>query len=81
MRVVRGQLTIQVKAVESFVNRQQKNPQTLCSSKINLARNFPPLTAPDQIYCPLYTSSQELLKLSPVLDILLSRRGELALVR
>lgn len=81
IRIVRGQLTIQVKTVESFVNRQQQNPQTLCSSNMDLSRNFPPLAAPDQIYCSLYTSSQELLKLSPVLDKLLSRRGELALVR
>ncbi|TVP60483.1 MAG: hypothetical protein EA343_17385 [Nodularia sp. (in: Bacteria)] len=81
LRVVRGQLTIQVKSVESFVNRQQKNPQTLCSSQIDLSVNFSPSPAPDQIYCSLYTSSQELLKLFPVLDILLSRRGELALVR
>ncbi|HYW19575.1 MAG TPA: hypothetical protein VE956_09725 [Nodularia sp. (in: cyanobacteria)] len=81
IRVVRGQLTIQVKTVESFVNLHLKNSQTLCSSNIDLSRNLPPLPAPDQIYCSLYTSNQELLKLSPVLDILLSRRGELALVR
>ncbi|WP_338027019.1 hypothetical protein [Trichormus azollae] len=28
-----------------------------------------------QIYCSLYTSNQELLKLSPIIDHLLSRRG------
>ncbi len=33
-----------------------------------------------QIYCSLYASSQQLLKLTPELDRLLSRRGELALV-
>ena len=86
IRAVRGQLTIQVKTVESFVNRQQKNPQAFCNSQRDSSRNLSPLLnqltpAPDQIYCPLYTSSQELLKLFPVLDILLSRRGELALVR
>ncbi|MDP5338245.1 MAG: hypothetical protein NWQ28_06680, partial [Nodularia sp. (in: cyanobacteria)] len=63
LRIVRGQLTIQIKSIESFVNRQPKNPKTLCSSQINLSINFPPLPAPDQIYCSLYTNSQELLKL------------------
>ncbi|MEA5582330.1 hypothetical protein VB620_13380 [Nodularia harveyana UHCC-0300] len=86
MRAVRGQLTIQLKSVESFVNRQQKHSQTLCSSQIDLSSNLSPFSpeltaAPDQIYCSLYTSNQELLKLSPILDTLLSRRGELALVR
>ncbi|MFM6157085.1 MAG: hypothetical protein ACKPE3_29495, partial [Sphaerospermopsis kisseleviana] len=34
-----------------------------------------------QIYCSLYGSSQELFKLRPILDRLLSRRGEIGLVR
>jgi hypothetical protein len=82
IRVVKGQLTIQSKTVERFVNRQQNQPQTVCGSQ----RNFSPFseqlnTDLDQIYCSLYTSNQELLKLSPILDIILSRRGELALIR
>ncbi|MEA5516441.1 hypothetical protein [Nodularia sp. UHCC 0506] len=85
IRAVRGQLTIQVKTVENFVHRQQKNPQIFCNSQIDSSRNLSLLPdrfqALDQIYCPLYTSSQELSKLFPVLDKLLSRRGELALVR
>ncbi len=86
IRVLRGQLTIQVKTVESFVNRQQKNPPAFCNSQRDSARNLSLLpdqliAVPDQIYCPLYTSSQELLKLFPILDKLLSRREELALVR
>ncbi|KZL48850.1 hypothetical protein A2T98_15790 [Nodularia spumigena CENA596] len=86
IRSVRGQLTVLVKSIESFVNRQQKNPKTWCSSNMDLSGNFSPFPnqltqAPDQIYCSLYTNNQKLLKLSPVLDILFSRRGELALVR
>ncbi|WP_414562036.1 MULTISPECIES: hypothetical protein [unclassified Anabaena] len=86
MRAVGGQLTVQVKTVENFLHRQHKNSHTLCSNQADLARNL--VSLPDQltesqaqIYCSLYASSQELLKLTPVLDRLLSRRGELALVR
>jgi hypothetical protein len=54
IRSVRGQLTILVKSIESFVNRLQKNPKTWCSSK-DLSGNFSPFPnqlteAPDQIY-------------------------------
>lgn len=86
IRVVRGQLTVQVKSSENFVNRQKKHTQTLCNSQRDLFRKISPsskqlTSTPDQIYCSLYTSSQELLKLSPLLDRLLYRRAELALVR
>jgi hypothetical protein len=82
MRSVGGQLTVQVKTVENFLHRQHKNSHTLCSNQADLARNSHQLTESQaQIYCSLYASSQELLKLTPVLDRLLSRRGELALVR
>ncbi|AFY33287.1 hypothetical protein [Calothrix sp. PCC 7507] len=86
MRSVRGQLTIHVKSVEGFLNRQYQSPKTLCTPRVDSATKVP--LSPEQltesqvkIYCSLYTSSQELLKLTPVLDQLLSRRGELALVR
>lgn len=86
IRAVGGQLTLQVKTVENFLRRQYKNSPTLCRNQADLTRNLVPL--PDQltasqvqIYCSLSASSQELLKLAPVLDRLLSRRGELALVR
>jgi hypothetical protein len=86
MRSVRGQLTIQTKSVEGFLRRQYSSPKTLCTpradSSINLSALPSKLTESQaQIYCSLYTSSQELLKLSPAIDRLLSRRGELALVR
>ncbi|AFZ27105.1 hypothetical protein Cylst_5059 [Cylindrospermum stagnale PCC 7417] len=87
MRSVRGQLTIQTKSVEGFLRRQYSSPKTLCTppradSSINLSPEPVQLTESQaQIYCSLYASSQELLKLSPVIDQLLSRRGELALVR
>ncbi|MBE9050766.1 hypothetical protein IQ243_10130 [Nostocales cyanobacterium LEGE 11386] len=86
MRAVGGQLTSQVKIVEGFLHRQHKNSKTLCSSRADLSRNLSPLPdqlteAQAQIYCSLDASSQELLKLAPMLDRLLSRRGELALIR
>ncbi|MBW4645038.1 MAG: hypothetical protein KME23_18960 [Goleter apudmare HA4340-LM2] len=86
LRAVRGQLTVHVKSVEGFLSRQYQSPKTLCTSRANFATTDGSL--PEQlnesqvkIYCSLYTSSQELLKLVPILDRLLSRRGELALVR
>ncbi len=81
---VRGQLTIHVKSVEGFLNRQYQSPKTLCTSRADSATKVP--LSPEQltesqvkIYCSLYTSSQELLKLTPVLGRLLSRSDELAL--
>lgn len=83
MRSVRGQLTVQTKSVEGFLQRQYPSPKNLCipraDSSVTLPVKFTISQA--QIYCSLYASSQELLKLAPVLDRLLSRRGELALVR
>ncbi|BAY09736.1 hypothetical protein [Calothrix sp. NIES-2098] len=85
MRSVLGQLTLHTKSVDSFLNRQSKSPKSLCISRVDSTQNFPlaeQLTRSQiKIYCSLYTSNQELLKLSPILDRLLSRRGELALVR
>lgn len=85
MRAVQGQLTVHTKSVDAFLNRQSKSPKTLCTSRVDSTQNFPlaeQLTGSQlKIYCSLYTSNQELLKLSPILDRLLSRRGELALVR
>jgi hypothetical protein len=84
MRSVRGQLTIQVKAVESFIKYQYNSPKALCtpadySTKLPLPEQL--TESQTQIYCSLYASSSELSKLAPLLDRLLSRRGELALVR
>jgi hypothetical protein len=85
MRSVRGQLTVRNYAVESFLKRYNASPKTLCNSK---GEFYPQSALPvqltesqSQIYCSLYASNQELLKLYPVIDRLLSRRGELALVR
>ncbi len=85
MRSVRGQLIIQTIQIEGFLKRQYPNPQTLCSSKKNFADlSSLPVQLNEstaQIYCSLYASSQELFKLRPVIDRLLSRRGEIGLVR
>ncbi len=85
MRAVGGQLITHTVVVENFLKRQYPYPQALCnqnqSSSIS-ADSIPPLSASNsKIYCSLYNSSRELSKLTPVLDRLLSRRGELALVR
>jgi hypothetical protein len=81
VRAVRGQLIFQAKNTEGFLKRQYYNPKSVCST-----RDVSPLPGQltqqqGKIYCALYASHQELLKLAPVLDQLLSRRGELALVR
>ncbi|MBD2340460.1 hypothetical protein H6G64_26170 [Calothrix sp. FACHB-156] len=86
MRSVQGQLNVYTKFVDAFLNRQYKSPKTLCMSRVDVTENLSflaePLTESQiKIYCSLYTSNQELLKLTPVLDRLLSRRGELSLVR
>lgn len=78
VRAVRGQIIVQSKAIESFVKRQDPNFKATCS---NASSSGYKRDSQAQIYCYLYASSQELLKLSPLLDRILSRRGELALVR
>lgn len=85
MRSVQGQLTVHTKSVDGFLNSQYQNPKNVCTSRVDITQNSllaEPLTGSQlKIYCSLYASNQELLKLAPVLDRLLSRRGELALVR
>lgn len=85
MRAVEGQLIVQTHAVATFLKRQYPNPKNLCTAKGELS---PQVTLPEKfsdsqgkIYCSLYGSNQELVKLSPVINRLLSRRGELGLVR
>ncbi|MEB3219606.1 MAG: hypothetical protein VKN72_25685 [Nostocales cyanobacterium 94392] len=81
MRAVGGQLVTQTVAVESFLKSQYAYPQALCNKNQNssvLVDSIPPLSGSNlKIYCSLYNSSRELSKLTPLLDALLSRRGEL----
>jgi hypothetical protein len=79
VRAVRGQIIVQSKAISGFVKRQDPSFKATCSNVSSNRNNLRSSQA--QIYCYLYASSQELLKLSPLLDRILSRRGELALVR
>ena len=85
MRAVRGQLIIQTIQIENFLKGYYPNPQKLCSSKSNFTdvSSLPEQLneSKGQIYCSLYSSSQELFKLRPIIDRLLSRRGEIGLVR
>ena len=85
MRAVGGQLITHTVVVESFLKRQYPNPQALCNqnqSKDASVDFIPPLSpSSSKVYCSLYNSSRELSKLTPILDRLLSRRGELAIVR
>ena len=85
MRTVGGQLITHIVVVESFLKRQYPKPQALCNQIQNgeASINFiPPLTQSNSIiYCSLYNSTRELSKLTTILDKLLSRRGELAVVR
>lgn len=84
MRAVQGQLTVHTKLVDAFLSRQNKSPKNVCTSGVDITQNSPLAEQSNRsqlkIYCSLYASNQELLKLAPILDRLLSRRGELGLV-
>jgi hypothetical protein len=77
LRAVRGQIFVQSKVIEAFAKRQNSDFRGTCTGTNSKNLN----NSEAEIYCNLYASSQELLKLSPLLDVLLSRRGELALIR
>ncbi len=82
VRVVRGQLTVYTKVVDNFLKRHYSGQEAGCSPTAKVSYLREQLTPKEaQIYCSLYATNQELLKLTPTLDILLSRRGELGLVR
>jgi hypothetical protein len=85
MRSVRGQLTIQATSVQGFLQRRYNSPQNLCTAEGDVDRRaILPVQLEQQeaqIYCALYASTQQLLKLHPEIDRQLSRRGELGLVR
>jgi hypothetical protein len=77
VRAVRGQILVQSRVIEAFAKRQNPSFRKTCAAMNS--QNLKDSEA--EIYCGLYASSQELLELSPLLDRILSRRGELALVR
>lgn len=85
MRAVSGQLVTQTVAVESFLKHQYAYQIALCDQNQGSSvpvDSIPPLSGSNlKIYCSLYNSSRELAKLTPLLDVLLSRRGELTVVR
>jgi hypothetical protein len=96
MRVVRGQLFLQTKAIERFLKDQDINQRDICNQPGKVSsRTLPSSNSPTrhsqeesretrsqvQIYCSLLATNGELLKLTPMVDRLLSRRGELAWVR
>ncbi|MDJ0737354.1 MAG: hypothetical protein QNJ47_25370 [Nostocaceae cyanobacterium] len=82
VRVVRGQLTVYTKTVDNFLKRHSPQQKAGCTRTATVSSLRSQLTAKEaQIYCSLYATNQELLKLAPTLDVLLSRRGELGLVR
>jgi hypothetical protein len=85
MRAVRGQLTLQNYAIASFLKLQNFSPTTLCTTNGDLAHDSPLPTqlneSQAQVYCSLSASGQKLSQLRPVIDEILSRRGESALIR
>jgi hypothetical protein len=81
MRAVRGQLIVQNKTVEAFLKRYYRSNQNLCQQQATSSLESQLSESQTKIYCALSASSQELFKLAPVLDQLLSRRGEVGLVR
>ncbi len=78
IRAVRGQLILQVRTIEHFLQTNYPNYQVLCPSAVTQVTST---SAQGQVYCSLASYNQQLIKLSPILDQLLARRGELALVR
>lgn len=85
MRTVGGKLITQAVVVESFLKAHYPKPKALCNrnhSQEAFVDSIPPLSSSNlKVYCSLYNSTRELSKLTPILDRLLTRRGELALVR
>ncbi len=85
IRTLGGQLITHTVVVESFIKRQHPYPKDLCNRNQGLSvsvDSVPSLSGKNlEFYCSLYNSTQELSKLTPILDRLLSRRGELAIVR
>ncbi|MEM7726791.1 MAG: hypothetical protein AAF208_10525 [Cyanobacteria bacterium P01_A01_bin.45] len=90
IRVVRGQLFHQSKLVERFIGKYRKNSSINCkstnkfASQLKVEVSSSPKNVREsqqQIYCALNSYNQGLLKMSPILDRLLSRRGESAMVR
>jgi len=85
MRAVRGQLTIQTYAVESFLKRQYSSPKTLCTAIGEFDHHSPLPTqlteSQAKIYCSLYATEKKLSQLRLIIDEILSRRGESALIR
>ncbi len=85
MRAVGGQLITHTVVVENFLKSQYPKPQALCNqnqsqeASVDLIPAISPSSS--KVYCSLHNSSRELSKLTPILDRLLSRRGELAIVR
>ncbi len=81
MRAVRGQLIVQTKTVAGFLQRYKYKAGNLCQPQATSPLSGQLSASQIKVYCALSASSQELLQLSPVLDQLLSRRGEVGLVR
>ncbi len=86
MRVVRGHLLLHTKAVERFLEDDYMHQKPICEHTARITRGTSSasnqLTRKQvQIYCSLSTSNRELIKLTPIIDRLLSRRGELGWVR
>ncbi|BAZ39485.1 hypothetical protein NIES4101_54380 [Calothrix sp. NIES-4101] len=79
VRSANGQIFVQAQAIAAFGKRQDPNFPATCNSLGNTSVNSD--ITQSLTYCSLYASSQELLKMSPILDRVLSRRGESALVR
>lgn len=81
MRAVGGQLIVHTKTVAGFLQRYKYKAGNSCQSQASSPVSGQLSASQIKIYCALSASSQELFQLSPVLDQLLSRRGEIGLVR
>lgn len=76
VRAVRGQVLINATNIETMLRREYPEYRRVCTSQNSLTGN-----PQSQIYCSVYAASREMLNLAPILDRILSRRGESAIVR
>ncbi len=76
VRAVRGQVLINATNIERMLRREYPEYGSVCHSQNSLTGN-----PQSQIYCSVYAASREMLNLAPILDRILSRRGESAIVR
>jgi len=79
VEAIRAQLILQSGTVERFLKSQYRNPRLLCSNGTSPSARVPGLSeSQKQVYCALYTSTQQLNPMISQLERRLPRVGGLA---